>query len=60
MRGLKGLRRKKKYIYSKLALPQRVKQYFGRLPKPFHWPATYKKVLIILGPLRPEVCHLVT
>ena len=57
---LNGLRCKKTFFDSKLFLLRRVQQYLGCLPKPFHWPATRKKVLIILGPLGPEVCQLVT
>ena len=51
---------KKKKNDGKLASLRRVQQYLGCLPKPLHWPATCKNVFIILGPLGPEVCHLVT
>ena len=44
-------------FYGKLALLGRDQQYLGCLPKPFHWLATCKVVLIILGPLGREVCQ---
>ena len=57
--ALKELLHKKCSFDGRLASLRQVQGHLCCLPRPSHWPATDKKVLIVFGPLGPEVCQLV-